>query len=240
MIPAASSRKNLLCARPCRNMASLVLTSPDEALTIIQVEHLKLKKFTHSSVAGTSPQSGPPLPPCTAWPRPGKTFGRPPGLWGKRPRALHTKDNSGAAEEENRSSVDSVPGSAAEGVGRTRGEKPSGPLPHSSRPPFRPPKLNEHGGGEKNGEQKEGEEASGQLAFVTQPCSWSRGREGVSWKKLTHSDKLASENTAADGGGLGGRGGSRFKPQGGPNPRPTMSGCGSLAQCLSFITCKMG
>lgn len=77
MIPAASSRKNLLCARPCRNMASLVLTSPDEALTIIQVEHLKLKKFTHSSVAGTSPRSGPPLPPCTAWPRPGKTFGRP-------------------------------------------------------------------------------------------------------------------------------------------------------------------
>lgn len=73
MIPAASSTKNLLCARPHRNVASFFLTSPDEAVAILQVVHLKLRKVqglaevTHSSVAGTSPWPTSPHCPAQAW-----------------------------------------------------------------------------------------------------------------------------------------------------------------------------
>lgn len=156
MSPAASSSKKLLCARPCRNMASLILTSPDEALTIIQVGHLKLKKFTHSSVAGSSPRSGPPLPPCTAWPRPGKTFVRPLASGESIHVPCTQRTTAELLGEENRGSMDSVPVTTAEGVGRTRGEEASSPLPHSSQPPFRPSKLREHGEERRMGNRKRG------------------------------------------------------------------------------------
>lgn len=56
MIPAASSVKNLLCIRPCRNAASLVRTSPDEAVPTLELQPLKLnvQGFTqrHTQLSG--------------------------------------------------------------------------------------------------------------------------------------------------------------------------------------------
>lgn len=76
-----------------------------------------------------------------------------------------------------------------------------GKRPDPSRPPTPTPKLREPGQGgpeERNREQDEKKAACGQLAFVTQPCLQGRGREGVSWKKLGHGDKLAPGHSAAD------------------------------------------
>lgn len=136
MIPAASSTKNLLCARPCRNVASLVLTSPDGTVAISQGEHLKFTKVQglarrHTQLSSwASPWSTSPHCLARAWNDICETPASEDSVHISR---LHRRPEELAGE--NQGGIDSGPSTIAEGVGRA-GRGGEQPTPSPPPPPW--------------------------------------------------------------------------------------------------------